>query len=50
MILKRGGLKIQIFKLPLYSEWDRKKSSEWANLAKMLDFGSPEGVLSTSSG
>ena len=24
---------------------DRKKSSEWTNLAKIRDFGLPEGVL-----
>ena len=35
--------------IPIY-EGDRKKAPEWTNLAKVLDFGSPEGVLSTSSG
>ncbi len=35
--------------IPVYEE-DRKKVSEWTNIAKTLSFGSPEGVLSTSSG
>ena len=48
----RGGPPLQSVRRFLTSRYikNRKKSSEWANLAKTLSFGSPEGVLSTSSG